>query len=347
MLRSLSVVCALAAALPVAECVGQGRRPVRVFILAGQSNMEGKAQNRLLDHQAQDPATAAHYAHWRSGDKWVERDDVWIKFWDRKGPLTIGYGSKNRTGVELEFGHVMGERFKEPVLLIKTAWGGKSIYRDFRPPSAGLPSEEALAAELEQARKRTERRNEKQNRSDAPPTLEQITDAYGKCYRDMIAEVRDVQANYRKQFPELERSRFELAGFVWFQGWNDQYDEFERDYEANLRHLIADVRRDLEAPDLPVVVGVMGQNGSQPAKGAMLAIQNAQLAVADMDGVHAVRTDELVDVAAEALYPTWKENKEAWEQTGSDHPYHYLGSGIWHLRMGRAFADSMLELIEE
>ena len=30
--------------------LGQGR-PVKVFILAGQSNMEGKAPNALLEHQ--------------------------------------------------------------------------------------------------------------------------------------------------------------------------------------------------------------------------------------------------------------------------------------------------------
>ena len=33
-------------------------KPVKVFILAGQSNMEGKAPNALLDHQATDPKTA-------------------------------------------------------------------------------------------------------------------------------------------------------------------------------------------------------------------------------------------------------------------------------------------------
>jgi hypothetical protein len=31
----------------------------------------------------------------------------------------------------------MGDFFEEPVLLIKTAWGGKSLNKDFRPPSSG------------------------------------------------------------------------------------------------------------------------------------------------------------------------------------------------------------------
>ena len=32
-----------------------------------------------------------------------------------------------------------GNHFKEPVLLIKAAWGGHSLYKNFRPPSAGAP----------------------------------------------------------------------------------------------------------------------------------------------------------------------------------------------------------------
>ncbi|MHC4569472.1 MAG: sialate O-acetylesterase, partial [Planctomycetota bacterium] len=63
---------------------------VKIFILAGQSNMEGKARNRLLDHQATDPNTKDFFAHLRDGDEWAVRDDVFIKFLKRKGPLTIG-----------------------------------------------------------------------------------------------------------------------------------------------------------------------------------------------------------------------------------------------------------------
>ena len=77
---------------------GAAARTVKVFILAGQSNMEGKAPNTLLDHQATDAKTRDLFAHLRKDDKWIVRDDVFIKFLDRKGPLTIGYGSPGRTG---------------------------------------------------------------------------------------------------------------------------------------------------------------------------------------------------------------------------------------------------------
>ena len=114
-------------------------KPVKVFILAGQSNMEGQGiiaadPNRnggkgSLEYLVREPSTAARFAHLVDKDgKWVVRDDVWISYLDRQGSLTVGYGPKSdRIGPELGFGWVMGEAFDEPVLLIKCACGGKSL----------------------------------------------------------------------------------------------------------------------------------------------------------------------------------------------------------------------------
>jgi alpha-galactosidase len=326
------------------------QEPLKVFILAGQSNMEGKAPNALYDHQATDPKTQALFAHLRRGDQWIVRDDVFIKFLDRKGPLTIGYGSPGRTGVELEFGTAMGEHFNEPVLLIKTAWGGHSLYKMFRPPSAGLPADEILNKELQQAQARIRQNNEKKKRNDPLPAIDEIKRDYGSSYRKMIAEVRDVMDHAGELFPALKGMPLELAGFVWFQGWNDQYGGTEKEYQSNMQHFIGDVRKDLNAPRLPFVIGVMGQNGSKPATGAMLTIQQAQLAMNDLPqfkgNVKAIRTDLLVDKAAEDLYPTWRQSVEQWKLVGGDFAYHYLGSAIWFNRIGRAMADAMLELLK-
>jgi alpha-galactosidase len=306
---------------------------VKVFILAGQSNMEGKAPNALLDHQ--------------KDDHWMVRDDVFVKFFKRRGGLTIGYGSPDRTGVELEIGAVLGNHYDEPVLLIKTAWGGYALFKQFRPPSAGLPSEEALQAELRQAQERVRRRNEQSKRDEPLPTHDDIKANYGSSYRAMLAEVKDVAENYETLFPALKGRKLELAGFVWFQGWNDQYGG-ENEYASNMQRFIHDVRKDLGEPQLPFVIGVMGQNGSTPARGAMLTIQQAQLAMNDVPhfkgNVRAIRTDVLVDRAAEELYPHWKERFEEWKLTGGDHAYHYLGSAIWFNRIGRAMGEAMLEL---
>lgn len=324
-------------------------KPVKVFILAGQSNMEGKAPNDLFTHQATDAKTKDLFAHLRRDNQWIERDDVFIKYFARKGPLTIGYGSPGRTGAELEFGTVMGDHFEEPVVLVKAAWGGHALYKQFRSPSAAYPADEVLQKELRQAQERVQKNNEKNQKNDPLPTLEDIKKDYGVSYRALLKEVREVQENYATLFPELAGKKLELAGFVWFQGWNDQYGA-QDEYASNMQHFINDVRKDLQSPKLPFVIAAMGQNGSKPATGAMLTVRNAQLAMNDIPAfagnVKAFRTDVLVDKSAEELFPTWKENQDQWKVTGGDFPYHYLGSAIWFQRIGHAMGESMLELLQ-
>ena len=200
--------------------------PVKVIVLAGQSNMEGKAQNKLWEHQATDGATRDFFAPFRDGEntRWVTRDDVWIKFFERKGPLTLGYGSRGRTGLEYAFGLRVGDHFDEPVLLIKTAWGGRSIRKDFRPPSSGLPADAVLDKELADAIKRTENNNKKRGREDQPPTRGQIEAGYGRDYRyDHDAEDGFSGQNY---FPDdMPRARF--------------YDPVERGFEREVRKRLA------------------------------------------------------------------------------------------------------------
>lgn len=342
---ALSCVCGW---VLIPGTVGLRAQSAKVFILAGQSNMEGKADNALLERQALDPRTADQFAHLRQDGKWAVRQDVFIKFLDRRGPLTIGFGSPGKTGPELEFGWVLGDHFQEPVVLIKAAWGGHSLGKNFRPPSAGWPAESVLQKEWEQRQKQVRENNEKHHRQDPLPTLEEIRAPYGESYREILKEVATVQQHAEQLFPELQGTPLEIAGFVWFQGWNDQYGG-QDEYAQNLEWLIRDLRRDLQQPALPVVIAAMGQNGSQPAEGPLLTIRTAQLAMNDrpefQNNVRAFRTDVLVDRSAESLYPEWKERKAEWDQVGSDHPYHYLGSAIWFNRIGRAMGEAMLELL--
>src|SRR5690606_9682751 len=111
--------------------------PVTVFILAGQSNMEGhgfvsadpkrNAGKGSLEYLVKDAATADRFKHLAGKNgAWAVRDDVWVHYLDRKGRLTVGFGAgEGRIGPELGFGHVVGDAYDRPVLLIKLAWGGK------------------------------------------------------------------------------------------------------------------------------------------------------------------------------------------------------------------------------
>lgn len=338
-----TIIAAALTAVTLTPCLSHAAdppKPVKVFILAGQSNMEGKAKVSLLDYQAQQPATADLFAHLRKDGKWIERDDVWIKFLDRKGKLTVGYGSPECIGPELEFGNVVGDHYAEPVLLIKTAWGGRSLFRDFRSPSAGLPADAILEKMLDNLKKQKGKENS---------TLDDVKKTFGASYREMLAEVTGTLANLKKYIPDYADQGYELAGFVWFQGWNDMIDaNATAEYTTNLAHFIRDVRKDLKAPKLPFVIGQMGVDGVNPGANVK-KFKDAQAAVmqlAEFKGnVALVRTDEFWDTQAEAVFKKgWRENVDEWNKVGSDFPYHYLGSARTMSKIGRAFGTAILEL---
>jgi len=364
----------------IASNVAEESKPVKVFILAGQSNMEGKGKiDPLLNHQIKASETKDFFAHFHNDGEYIKRNDVWINYLDRRGDLTVGYGSPGCIGLELQFGHIMGDHYEEPVLLIKTAWGGKSIGRDFRPPSSGVVSKDTIGdlvenmikrdynntirREWNKAKKDNPKINRKEVEAKSSESLDrirkakndeyhkQVVDSYGYFYRLMMTEIKTTLSEIKTRFPEYDGRGYEIAGFVWFQGWNDMYGDFPGEYAKNMENLIRDVRKELGVPDLPVAIGVMGQNGFKPAKGNMAIVKNAQLSmneIVDFKGnVKAIPTDVFWDKRADEAFPTWRDNLEEWVKIGSDFPYHYLGSTITFTRIGQALAQTMLELRDE
>ena len=99
-------ILAMAAMPAVAQAADD---TVKLFVMAGQSNAEGKAKTDLWDYQAEAPDTKDFFAHFRKDGKWIVRDDVFIKFLGRHGNLTVGYGSPGCTSSELEFGFILGD----------------------------------------------------------------------------------------------------------------------------------------------------------------------------------------------------------------------------------------------
>jgi len=319
--------------------------PVKVFILAGQSNMQGHAALRTLEYLIYNEETAAEYQHWKDRDgRWNERRDVWIWTTDgeRYGNLKPGFGSNDiKMGPELGFGWVIGERLPEQVLLIKTCWGGRSVRRDFLPPSADMPPDEVLQKELENAKKRN-----------PETTMDEIKARYGKAYRDTLAHVRDVLGRLKELFPQYDEKRgYELAGFVFFQGWNDMVDgeqgaEKYAKYTVRLAQLIKDVRKDLKAPNLPAVIGELGAGGKRGD------FQAAQKAVADLPefkgNVAFVPTVEFWEPEVEKMV-----NDNVWRgpdwvkfyNVGSERGYHYLGSARILYKIGNALGEAMAGLL--
>lgn len=395
----------LIALLTVAASTGvASAKPLKVYILAGQSNMQGHAEERVIAGLKSDPATRALY------DKIMTAEDEFRVFDEvrvaalsgslqepatKSGPLTIGFGSNLggqpgakgkqaiKFGPELGFGVTMREHLKEPFLIIKTAWGGKSLRKDFLSPS-GVP---VVGGDAET----------------------------GAHYRAMCAHVQAVLAEPGKHHPAYDpKEGYEIAGFVWFQGWNDMMGAKDPFYQATedkpafaayselLAHFIRDVRVEFKAPDMPFVIGVIGTGGNPDEKNPFREAMAAPASLPEFQGnVTAVHTakcydeklGELVDRGWRWERPAWDpENKYAelrarlaplqqklkegqklptqqerakvhWgvkaemrdilytpeeqqylAENHSNQGYHYLGSGKILGRIGQAFAEAMITM---
>jgi len=251
------------------------KKPLQIYILAGQSNMQGHAKISTFEHIGMDAATKPML------DRMIDAKGkptvcqrVWISSIgcaesEQTGKLTAGFGaSPEKIGPEFTFGIYTQMLTDAPILIIKTSWGGKSLHTDFRPPSAGpYVFNETLLSNLTKQGK---------DLSAIRAAKEKETGVY---YRQMIDHVKYVLSDIQRIIPDYDSSvGYELAGFAWFQGWNDMVDSGtypNRDktggydqYSQALAHLIRDVRTELKAPKMPFVIGVLGVGGPTDQYGA-------------------------------------------------------------------------------
>lgn len=313
MKKSLNTIPKVAAALSLIACSSMAATAnngkIKVFILAGQSNMEGQgvvsADNERdynggkgnLLWSMKNSKSAPLMKHLADADgKWVVRDDVQISFKVgdkvRKGGLTVGYtgyGGNSHIGPELQFGHVMGDFYKDPVLLIKTAWGGKSLYVEFRPPSSG--------------------------------------GTVGPFYTKMVEEVHAALA-------ELKGQKYEIAGFVWQQGWNDMCTPSAiPEYADNLVNLVSDLRKEFKAPNMAVVVGELG-NGGPVKSGGMHDFRKAERA-----GTARIKDALFVETTDFARPPDMSPNV--------GHGHHWCGNAESYFLIGGGLGEAMKSLLEK
>lgn len=265
----LAILVAFASVLPC-RFAAASDRPLKVFILAGQSNMQGHAHVRTFDAMRLKPSTAGLLSQMRNSDGTsVVCENVWISSIgssneEKIGQLTVGYGAETRgpkIGPEFTFGITASRLLDEPILIIKTAWGGKSLHTDFRPPTAGP---------YEFSNDQVERLL--QRGKDVAKIKADKVAATGHYYRLMLKHIEHVLSDIPRVYPNYDATTgYELAGLVWFQGWNDMVDSGvypNRDqpggydqYSDLLTHFIRNVREDLHSPALPFVIGVMGVGG--------------------------------------------------------------------------------------
>src|SRR3954469_12853022 len=100
--RHLVPVLAATLFATLAVHAAPGTKPLKVFILAGQSNMEGQAVVDLegndynqgkgtLTALMRDPAKTAMFKHLKDAQgHWIVRDDVWVRYQREDAPLLAG-----------------------------------------------------------------------------------------------------------------------------------------------------------------------------------------------------------------------------------------------------------------
>lgn len=237
------------------------------------------------------------------------------------GPLTLGYTKlAERCGPEYPFGISFERTVDSPVLLIKCAWGGKSLATDFRPPSSS---------------------------TEETPT--------GVYWTLAIEHVQSVLSDLGKYHPEYDpKAGYELAGLVWFQGWNDKGN---KEYGKQLVAFIKDLRKELKAPNMPVVCGLLGHSSWESTtfhgevnSGMLYAAEHPDLK-GTVDVVNTVKYypvelgfKEMVKAAFGEDSAEYKKADRVISRAVSKDPVHYHGSAKFWFLTGDAMARKLANL---
>ena len=319
----LQINLALAISLPsFAQEMDAKELPVRIYVLVGQSNMQGKGSiegegSNSLRHLVQnDPGKEFQYLLDGEGN-WREREDVWIHFDSgpgniQYGGLKPGYGAHGGViGPELGFGHVIGDGYEGQVLLIKACWGGKSLGHNFLPPSVGKYPTPSIPSDL------------------------------GFYYHRILQITKDVTENLETYFPGYQGQGIEIAGLGFHQGWNDQYGGLDESYEANLAAFIQDIRsveHGLGVPGLPVVIATSGMIEKESL------IKEGQRAMVDAKKYPEFAGNVAVVDTDKPYGPGKIEFKFYTEGSPKKVGYHWNNHAHSYLNIGRAMAWEMQKL---
>jgi alpha-galactosidase len=232
-----------------------------------------------------------------------------------------------------------------------------------------MPTDEQIEQEVAAIKKR---------KPEAKVTFESHKAGYGSDYRKILSETEKVLSNIKKYFTDYDESQgYEIAGFIWFQGWNDGVGGGNPDYVNQMAHFIRDIRKDLKSLNMPFVIGELGTDGPG-AEGWIATFRGQQAEIAAMPEFKA--TVRLAKTAE--FWPKVPDMSDEWSQFRvkakaneskpkddptridpgmffqknwvqrykkqlaytSDKRYHYLGSGACYYQMGEAMGKAMLEM---
>jgi len=296
------------------------KKPVKVFILLGQSNMLGfgkiTGDRGSLENAVKNDGKYPYLVD--DDGNWTVRKDVRNVFvmCSGAGPwkthknewMTIS----GNIGPEIGIGHYVGNLLDEPVLILKSCIGNRSLGYDLLPPSA----------------------EGYQGNKDDPTRTPIPGDWYaGVQYDGDTKAAKDVLKDLDTYYPGAKD--YEVAGFLFWQGAKDLGRGGNADkYEENLVHLIKDLRKDFNAPNALFVCATMGQ-AQKGSGGAGGKITDAQLAV---DGKTGKYPEFKGNVATFYSNPVSKGGSANGHYGGNAETYMNVGEG-----MGRAMAELLIQ----
>ncbi len=335
-------------------------KPVKVFILVGQSNMVGFGWVDGVPSGGSGPAPLAGSLEELVQSKgkfpnlfdtgtndWLQRNDVFLEgslytpaqgqVIDR-GKLQPGFAarqeSRNFFGPELGLGHVLGYYFDEPVLIIKMPEGSKSLGGDYLPPGSpnfGNPNGSSYFGSMFDRSFRDEA-----DHASTPAFQEH--------------NVTDVLDNFSTIYPAWASQGFKIAGFAWWQGFGDLGNtSFYNNYETNLVNLIKQARSYYEQryptnieENCPFVLATFSAREVTQAtlSGGSVVVRNAQLAVDGDAGNYPEFVGNVKTVDSE---PYWRTYGPAFN---SNQWVHYSWNAETVLLVGDALGRAMVDLID-
>jgi len=325
-------------------------KPVQVYIMMGQSNMLGMGEilgdvNGTLEYAVK---TKHLYPYlWDDAQHtWAVRSDVRNVFIMGNGNGTFDHGKlqhnewlgvndsiKKTIGPELGIGNRVGDFTKGHVMMLKSCIGDRSLGWDLLPP--GSPSFDFTSTLRNGSNETYTYAGYHQSPSKwiKDTTPKPIGWMAGEQYDGDTANAAHVVSHLDEFYPGI--SKYEIAGFFWWQGDKDSYDVgLSTRYEHNLVHLIKTLRTQFNAPNAKFVTASLGQTikGSTKNDGLIL---DAMLAV---DGKSGKYPEFKGNVAAVYTHPLLAGPGAS----GS----HYGHNAETYMNVGQAMGDAMVNLLK-
>jgi hypothetical protein len=332
---------------------GASDKPVKVYIMSGQSNMVGFGTVSGTGEDTLENMVKVEnkFPNLLDGlGEWSVRQDVRYRgvISDEADALLSPGNLGASFGPELGFGYIMGYYHDEPVLLLKSCTGNRSLGWDILPP--GSPSYEYNGL-LYAGYGEGPATREIGTAPDSTPgwwagrEFDRFFKDESEWARpqDEAFNVVDVLDNFATEYPEWAAQGFEIAGFVWWQGDKDRYDMgYAAKYEDNLVRLIDSLRDYYSnrypgqvATNAPFVLATLGQTGTDDTSPeADVAIFDAQMAVDGETGNYPEYAGNVKTVYSHPL-----------NQGGSSNG-HYDKNAVTYMLVGDALGSAMVELLE-